>query len=109
MKILQYISLHIKKVPRRLHIKTPFTFLDMRALNIRNVCLQTYRNSRIREKVAYILRKIQTLWVNNSIILKIQNATFTGYYFYMNTSIWRDFQICISVPITFLIHMAKNH
>ena len=45
------------------------------------------------------LRKIQTLRVNNSRILRIQNATFSGYHFYMNTNIWRDFQICISVPL----------
>ena len=36
MKILQYIRLHIKEVPRRLRITTPSTFLDMRTLNIRN-------------------------------------------------------------------------
>ena len=36
--------------------------------------------------------------MNNSIILSIQNAKFSG-YFYMNTDIWRDFQICISVPL----------
>ena len=29
----------------------------------------------------------------------IQNAKFSGYYFYMNTNLWRDFQICISVPL----------
>ena len=28
-----------------------------------------------------------TLQVNNSIILRIQNETFSGYYFYMNTNI----------------------
>ena len=30
----------------------------------------------------------------------IQNAKFSGYYFYMHANIWRDFQICISVPLT---------
>ena len=45
------------------------------------------------------LRKIQTLRANNSRILRIQNAKFSGYYFHMNTNIWRDFQICISVPL----------
>ena len=30
----------------------------------------------------------------------IQNAKFSWYYFYMNTNIWRDCQICISVPLT---------
>ena len=38
--------------------------------------------------------KVQTLRVNNSKILRIQNAKFSGYCFYMNTKKWRDFQIC---------------
>ena len=29
----------------------------------------------------------------------IQNAEFSGYYFYMDKNIWTDFQICISVPL----------
>ena len=29
----------------------------------------------------------------------IKNAKFSGYYFYMNTNIYGDFQICISVPL----------
>ena len=33
-------------------------------------------------------------------ILRIKNAKFSGYCFYMNTNIKRDFQICISVPWT---------
>ena len=77
----------------------------MRTLDIQNICLQTYRNNRIRSKVAYFLRKIQILRANNSRILRIQNAKFSGYYFYMDTNIWRDFQICINVPLieTFLV------
>ena len=43
-----HIRLHIKKVPRRLPIIKPFTFLDMRTLHIHYVCLQTCRNNRIR-------------------------------------------------------------
>ena len=38
-------------------------------------------------KVAYFLRKIQTLWVNNSRILRFNNATPLGYCFYMKPSI----------------------
>ena len=30
---------------------------------------------------------------------KIKNAKFSGYYFYVNTSLKGDFQICISVPL----------
>ena len=52
------------------------------------------------KKVAYFLRKMQTLRVNNSRILTIQNVKFSGYYFYMERNIWRDFQICISVPLS---------
>ena len=69
--------------------------------------LQTYRNNWIREKVAYFLRKIQTLRVNNSRILRFQNAKSSGYHFYMNTKICRDFQICISVPLNGVIYILK--
>ena len=37
--------------------------------------------------------------VNNSRIVWIKNTKFSGYYFYINTDIYRDFQICISVPV----------
>ena len=88
-------SLH-KKVSR---IVTPFTFWDMRTWDLRNVCLQTCRSNRIHQKVHYFLRKIQTLWANNSRIIRIQNAKCPRYQFYMNTNIWKNFQICISVPL----------
>ena len=51
------------------------------------------------EKLAYFLRKIQSLWVNNSRILTIKNAKLSGYYFYINLNILGDFQICVSVPL----------
>ena len=35
----------------------------------------------------------------SSRILRIKNAKFLEYCFYVNTSIYRDFQICISVPL----------
>ena len=49
--------------------------------------------------VVYFLGKIQTSRANNSITLRIQNAKFSEYCVYMNTNTWRDFQICISVPL----------
>ena len=49
--------------------------------------------------MASILKKIRTLWANNSRILSIQNAKFSGHHFSINANIWRDFQICISVPL----------
>ena len=44
MKILQYIRLHVKIVPQRSRIITPFTFRDMRTLDLQNVSLKTYGN-----------------------------------------------------------------
>ena len=49
--------------------------------------------------VACYSRKTQTLRVNNSIILRTNNAKFSEYYFHLNTNIYGDFQICISVPL----------
>ena len=40
----------------------------------------------------------QTLRVNNSRIFEIKKAKFPWYY-YMNTSVYGDNQICISVPL----------
>ena len=42
-----------------------------------------YKHTEIIEyvkKLAYFLRKIQTLLVNNSRILRIKNEKFSGYY-----------------------------
>ena len=37
--------------------------------------------------------------MNSLRILEIQNAKFSEYYIYVNKNIWRDFQICIWVPL----------
>ena len=60
-------------------------------------------------KLAYFLRKIQTLRVNNSRVLTIKNAKFSGYYVYMNLNIWEDFQICISVPLMTASNSKNSH
>ena len=39
------------------------------------------------KKVAYYLRKMQTLRVINSTIVSIKDANFSGYCFYMNSNI----------------------
>ena len=36
---------------------------------------------------------------NNSAILRIKNAKFSGYRFYMDKNIYGDFRICISEPL----------
>ena len=46
------------------------------------------------------LKKLQTSRVNNPRILTIKKADVASvYYFYINTNIDGDFQICISVPL----------
>ena len=60
-----------------------------------------YKQTETIRKLAYFLRKIQFLRMNNPTILIIKNAKFSGYYFYMNLNIKGDFHICMSVPLIF--------
>ena len=76
----------------------------LRTWDMWKVCLQTFRNNRIN-----FLRNLQTSRASNSRILKIKNAKYSGYCFYMNTNIYRDFQICISVPLTSYDFWKKNN
>ena len=99
MKFCWYFRLHIKIICRKFRIVRPRTFCDICTRDIWNVCLQTCRNNRMFWKVAYFLRKIQNLWVNNWRILRIENAKFSGYCFNMNSNIHCNFQMCISVPL----------
>ena len=50
-------------------------------------------------KSSLFLWKIQTLRINNSGILRIKNAKFSRYCFYMNWNIKWNFQIRISVSL----------
>ena len=101
MEICQYLRLHMNITCWRFRIKTPFTFRDLRKWDMWKVYLQTLRNNWICWKFAYFLRNLQTSRANNSRILSIKNAKFSGYCFYMSTNIYGNFEICISVPLTF--------
>ena len=46
---------------------------------------------------------------NNSRILRIKNAKFSGYCFYMNTNIQGDFQICIRLPLRGHYSQKQSH
>ena len=87
MQICQYLCPYMKKICWRFHIKTPFTFWDMRTWDMWKVCLQTFRNNRICLRIIYVTRNLQTSRANNLRILWIKNAQFSGYCFYMNTNI----------------------
>ena len=86
------LFLHMKIICWIFHIKTPFNFWDMCTWDMWKVCLQTFRNNRICQQLAYFLRSLQTSLANNSRILRIQNVKLSGYF-----NILGDFQICISV------------
>ena len=51
-------------------------------------------------KISLIFKKFTNFTTNNSKILRIKNAKFSGYLFYVKTNIYGDFQICISVPLS---------
>ena len=63
---------------RRLHIKAPFTFWDMRKYDMWKTCLKT---------LAYFLRILQTSRASKSRIIRVKNVKFSRYYFYLNTII----------------------
>ena len=48
-------------------------------------------------------KKTNFTGVDNSRILTIKNAKFSGYNFYTNLNIYADFQICISGPFTCIL------
>ena len=54
-------------------------------------------------KSSLLLKKFTNFTVNNSRILRIKNVKFSGYCFHLNTNIYRDFQICISVPLIIIL------
>ena len=52
---------------------------------------------------------MQTSRANNLRILRVKKVKFSGYYFYMNTNIQKDFQNCIRVPLMFTTRHWLNN
>ena len=75
------------------------TFYFLRYAHVRYVksLFTNIQNNRICEKLANFLRNLQTSRINNSRILRIKNAKFSGHCFFMN--VLGYFKICISVPL----------
>ena len=92
MKICQYLLLHTKM----LKLILLFEICPC------EICKKfVYKHSETKEYVKnqpIFLRNSQTSRANNFRILRIKNAKFLGYWFYVNSNIYGDFQICISVP-----------
>ena len=72
------------------------------------ISLPFKKNTNFTGELVYLLRKIQTLRVNNSRIFTNKNAKFSGYYTFMTLNMWGDFQICISVPLWLLTIFEKS-
>ena len=103
MKILQYIRVYVKNSTIKIaHYKT-FHFLRYAHFRFAK-CLFTNIQRQLNSlKSSLLFKKNAKFRVNNSRILRIQNGKFSGYHFYMNTTKYRDFQICISVPLIFFM------
>ena len=67
-----------------------------------------YKQSKTIEYVENFLRNLQISRADNSRILRIENAEFSEYCFYMNTNIQGDFQVSISVPLRPLDSIAEE-
>ena len=76
-----------------------FHFLRYAHFRFVNLLTKIQKQKNTLKSSLHFKKKKQTLRVNNSKILRIQNAKFSGYHFYMDTKILRDFQICISLPL----------
>ena len=57
-------------------------------------------------KINLLFKKFAIFTGNNSIILRIKNAIFSEYCFYMKTNLQGDFQICISVYLILVIQIC---
>ena len=97
-KSLYIFLIDIKIISWKFHIINP---KNSRAIDRKDCEKIVYKHSETIEylKKQPLLFKKKTLRANNSIILTIKNANFSRYYFYMNTNILGDFQICITVPL----------
>ena len=96
MKFYWHLRLHIKLICRRFCIIRPLTF-EMHPSEMYEMFV--YKHTETIEyvkKVACFLRKLQTLRVHNSRILRIKNPKFSGYSFNMKRNVQWDFQICVS-------------
>ena len=62
------------------------------------VCKDIETIEYLKKEPTFLKKKIRTLRLNHSRILWIMDAKFSGYYFDINR--YRDFQICISLPLT---------
>ena len=72
-----------------------FYFLRQKHLRYVKSFFTNIRKQQNILKISLLFKK----FTNFSRILSINNAKFSGYYFYINTNIQVDFQICVRVPL----------
>ena len=104
MKICQYLCLHIKVIRRRFRIKTFYVLRYAHVTYVQSL-LTNIQKQQNTLKIRPLLRDLQTLRASNSKILWIKKAKLSRYCIVF---IWTEtnreiFQICISVPLQFVI------
>ena len=100
MQIWKSTDIFVKDImPKVSNYNSIFFFSYARPRYIKCLFINIQKQNNMLKKVAYFLRKTQTSRVNNSRILRIKNAKFSGYCLYINPNILWNFQICISVPL----------
>ena len=97
IKIFQYIHLHIKNSTTRIPHYNIFHVLRYAHFRYAK-CLFTNIQEQWNTTKSSLLFKKR---VNNSRYLRIQNVKCSGCYFCTNANIWKDFQTCISDPLSF--------
>ena len=95
MKICHYHTFNIKIIYWRFHIKSCFTFWDIRTWDMSKVCLQTFRNNRVCSKLAYFLRNLLNSWKILWEFMGFRIWNFQSIFFIWTQTQYRDYQICI--------------
>ena len=72
--------------------------------NVKDKPMQIWKYAGLHIKIICWKFRIQSSRVNNWRILRIKNENFSGYCFYINPNIQWSFQICISVPLNWVIN-----
>ena len=99
LKICQNLRLYVKIICWRFHIKHLLLF----EICAREICQKfVYKHSEQKNmlKISLLFKKFTNL--------RIKNAKFSEYCFYMNTNRFGFFQICISIPLRHLWTAASE-
>ena len=99
MKILQYIRLHIKNSIMQIAHYNNFHFSRYTHLRYAKGSFPNIQKQQKRLKNSLPFKK-NTNFTGEQLENSQDSECVSGYYFYMNTNLWNEFQVCISVPLS---------